>query len=98
MIPTRALAKVVGALGARSAQILLHCTPIPSILAALIRGISEDPNDRIKVGRGSWLQVARGIVALKCTEMREGDGAAIEQEAHLVIEADTDAEILLFDL
>lgn len=49
-------------------------------------------------GRGAWLQVARGIIALNGTEMREGDGAAVEDEPSMVIAADTDAEILLFDL
>jgi quercetin 2,3-dioxygenase len=49
-------------------------------------------------GRGAWLQVARGVVALNGTEMREGDGAAIEAEPRLAIEAVTPAEILLFDL
>lgn len=48
--------------------------------------------------RGAWLQVARGIVALNGTEMREGDGAAVEYESTVEIEADTDAEVLLFDL
>jgi hypothetical protein len=32
------------------------------------------------------------------TEMREGDGAAIEDERVVAIEADNDAEFLLFDL
>lgn len=49
-------------------------------------------------GRGIWLQVARGIVALNGTEMREGDGAAAENEAAIEVLADTDAEVLLFDL
>jgi redox-sensitive bicupin YhaK (pirin superfamily) len=48
--------------------------------------------------RGLWLQAARGIAALNGTEMREGDGAAIENENRISIEAETDAEILLFDL
>jgi quercetin 2,3-dioxygenase len=30
--------------------------------------------------------------------MREGDGAAVENEPTLVIEAETEAEMLLFDL
>ena len=49
-------------------------------------------------GRGVWLQVARGIVAFNGTEMREGDGAAAEHETALALEADTDTEVLLFDL
>jgi quercetin 2,3-dioxygenase len=52
----------------------------------------------IAPGRGVWLQLARGIIALNDTEMREGDGAAIEGEPSIAIEADTDAEFLLFDL
>jgi hypothetical protein len=49
-------------------------------------------------GRGAWLQVAHGIVALNGTEMREGDGAAVEDEPSLGVAADTDAEIMLLDL
>ena len=49
-------------------------------------------------GRGAWVQVARGVIGLNDTEMREGDGAAVENEASLTIEAETDAEVLLFDL
>jgi quercetin 2,3-dioxygenase len=49
-------------------------------------------------GRGLWLQLARGVVAVNGTEMREGDGAAVEDEPMVGIEADTDAEFLLFDL
>jgi quercetin 2,3-dioxygenase len=52
----------------------------------------------IAESRGVWLQVARGIIALNDTEMREGDGAAIESESRIEIQADTDAELLLFDL
>jgi redox-sensitive bicupin YhaK (pirin superfamily) len=42
--------------------------------------------------------VVRGIVALNGTEMREGDGAAVEEEPAVVIEAETDGEALLFDV
>jgi hypothetical protein len=49
-------------------------------------------------GRGCWVQAVRGILALNGTEMREGDGAAVEGEAALLIEAETECELLLFDL
>ncbi len=52
----------------------------------------------LAAGRGAWLQVARGAVALNGTEMKEGDGAAIEHEPRLVVEGTAPAEILLFDL
>jgi quercetin 2,3-dioxygenase len=52
----------------------------------------------IAPGRGVWIQVARGIIGLNGTEMREGDGAALEDEKSAAIDAETDSEILLFDL
>lgn len=47
--------------------------------------------------RHAWIQVARGEVRLNGLPLLQGDGAAISEE-NLVIEATTDAEILLFDL
>jgi hypothetical protein len=44
------------------------------------------------------VQVARGVIGLNGTEMREGDGAALSGENFLAIEAETDAEVLLLDL
>ncbi|HXW70434.1 MAG TPA: pirin family protein [Methylocella sp.] len=52
----------------------------------------------VERGRGIWLQVARGIIGLNGIEMREGDGAAAEDEPRIVVEAETDAEFLVFDL
>ena len=59
---------------------------------------SERVVHEIERGRGLWLQLARGIVTVNGTEVHEGDGAAIEDERVVAIEADTDAEFLLFDL
>jgi redox-sensitive bicupin YhaK (pirin superfamily) len=60
--------------------------------------VNERVVHEIERGRGIWLQLARGIVAVNGTEMREGDGAAVEDEPAIVIEADSGAEFLLFDL
>jgi len=59
---------------------------------------SEKVVHTVEAGRGIWLQVARGIIALNGTQLREGDGAAAEHESALEVQADTDAEFLLFDL
>lgn len=61
-------------------------------------GAGANVTHKLAPGRGAWLQVARGIVALNGTEMREGDGAAIETEPAIDVTADTEAELLLFDL
>jgi len=52
----------------------------------------------VERGRSVWVQVAQGIMTLNRTEMRAGDGAAIENEDRVECEAETDAEFLLFDL
>jgi redox-sensitive bicupin YhaK (pirin superfamily) len=49
-------------------------------------------------GRGAWLQVAAGSVKLNEVELKQGDGAAVNQESQLRIVAQESAEILLFDL
>ena len=49
-------------------------------------------------GRRVWLQVARGSLQLNGVPMKEGDGAAINDEPELGIEGEKDAEALLFDL
>ena len=49
-------------------------------------------------GRGAWLQVARGGLKLNGQSLAAGDGAAVEKETILKLEATEDAEILLFDL
>jgi redox-sensitive bicupin YhaK (pirin superfamily) len=49
-------------------------------------------------GRLAWLQVARGAVLLNGESLGQGDGAAIDDERLLDIEAVEPAEVLVFDL
>ena len=49
-------------------------------------------------GRHAWLQVAKGVVELNGSELKQGDGAAISEEKALRIKGSEDAEVLLFDL
>jgi redox-sensitive bicupin YhaK (pirin superfamily) len=53
---------------------------------------------RLQPERHAWLQVLRGQVSLNGTSLAQGDGAAVSDEATLTIQADDDAEIMLFDL
>ena len=61
-----------------------------------------EPGDRVshtlQPQRYGWIQIARGAITLNGLPLDKGDGAAISQETDVVIEATTDAEILLFDL
>ncbi len=49
-------------------------------------------------GRRAWVHVARGSVSLNGTLLREGDGAGVSGEEQLVFLAESEAEILVFDL
>jgi redox-sensitive bicupin YhaK (pirin superfamily) len=42
--------------------------------------------------------VVRGAVGIDGVRLAAGDGAGIEDQPEIMIEADEDAEILLFDL
>jgi redox-sensitive bicupin YhaK (pirin superfamily) len=87
--------RLVAAPDGRDGAVLLHQDAC--LFVANLRSGERVAYDG-KKGRGLWLQVARGIVTLNGTEMREGDGAAIEDEETIVTEAETEAEVLLFDL
>ena len=67
-------------------------------LYAAILDAGQEVTHRLAPGRGAWLQVARGNVALNGTALSPGDGAAIEDEEELRIASSDGAEILLFDL
>ena len=60
------------------------------------------PGERVahelRPGRQSWVQVARGSVDVNGRTLREGDGAAISDEARLELTAKDSSEVLLFDL
>lgn len=49
-------------------------------------------------GRLGYLQVAKGSVSLNGQPMAQGDGMKIADEAALQVRADSDAEIVFFDL
>jgi redox-sensitive bicupin YhaK (pirin superfamily) len=58
--------------------------------------------DRIEfethLNRFAWVQVARGMVTLNGESLREGDGVQINSPELLELTAESNAEILLFDL
>lgn len=52
----------------------------------------------LAAGRGAWLQVLQGEVALADLVLTPGDGAGITAERVVSLTAQTDAELLLIDL
>ena len=53
---------------------------------------------RIAPNRSAWVQLARGAATLNGHEMKEGDGAALDDEDTVQITGLADCEVLLFDL
>jgi len=49
-------------------------------------------------GRHAWVQVIRGRIRLNGLSLQEGDGAAISDEPQVEMTADSEAELLVFDL
>jgi redox-sensitive bicupin YhaK (pirin superfamily) len=49
-------------------------------------------------GRGLWLHVARGDVSAHGQQLTTGDALELEQEPRLVVRANADSELMLFDL
>jgi redox-sensitive bicupin YhaK (pirin superfamily) len=68
-----------------------------SLFAARL-GPDQTVEHTLAPGRHAWLQVARGRIALNDTPFEAGDGAAVNEEDRLEIQAADAAEILLFDL
>ncbi len=55
-------------------------------------------NHPLPAGRHAWLQVLRGSVSLNGQVLETSDGAAVSEESSMMIEAQSDAEVMLFDL
>jgi redox-sensitive bicupin YhaK (pirin superfamily) len=58
----------------------------------------EQLTHELRPGRYSWLQILRGAVQLNGTALSMGDGAAVSDEAAIVVTATEPAEVMLFDL
>jgi len=65
-------------------------------VARLDKGMSLDYP--LKNGRSGWVQLIEGELDLNGTTLRPGDGAAIQNETLLHLEAPANAHFLLFDL
>jgi redox-sensitive bicupin YhaK (pirin superfamily) len=86
---------LIGSRDARDRSIRFH-QDVDIYASVLARG--ESVVHAVRPGRFAWLQVARGSVVLNGVPLGEGDGAAVSGEPEVTIRAESDAEILLFDL
>jgi hypothetical protein len=61
-------------------------------------GAGDQTTYPVETGRGVYVQLAQGSVVLNGESMSAGDGAMVENEAAITIQASSDAHLLLFDL
>ena len=61
-------------------------------------GVGDQTKYQVEEGRGVYVQLAQGSVSLNGELMNAGDGAMVEDEAEITIQAGSDAHLLLFDL
>jgi len=67
-------------------------------LHAALLAPGQEVTHRLAPERAAWVQVARGAVTLNGQPFGQSDGAAVSEEAELVIAGVEPSEILLFDL
>jgi redox-sensitive bicupin YhaK (pirin superfamily) len=58
----------------------------------------ESARYELQPGRRAWVHVARGEAVVNGETLREGDGAAITNEAAIQVQGTTGGELLLFDV
>jgi redox-sensitive bicupin YhaK (pirin superfamily) len=58
----------------------------------------EKASYELKPNRSAWLHVATGSVKVNGHELTQGDAVAVDREGKVDIEANKDAQVLLFDL
>ena len=87
--------RVVGSPDGREGSVTIH-----QDVGMLVTILS--PGDAIPYtlsqGRHAWIQVARGVIAVKGIPLQAGDGAAISDEEEIDVRAEEPSEVLLFDL
>jgi redox-sensitive bicupin YhaK (pirin superfamily) len=87
--------RLVGSRNGRGGSVTIH-RDVDLYAARLARG--QEVGHELRQGRGAWVHVARGAVALNGTPLKAGDGASLATAATLQLDQADDAELLLFDI
>ena len=87
--------RLIGSRSGREGSVTIHQD---ADLYATLLEASESVTHDVKAGRCAWVQVASGSIAVNGQKLESGDGLAVEGEAGLQLEAETSAEVLLFDM
>ena len=91
----RGTLRLIAASDGRDGAVTIH-QDAAVYATTLARG--ERVEHALAPGRLGWLQIARGALLLNGERLDQGDGAALENERRVTLEALEPAEALLFDL
>lgn len=91
----RARLRLLASRNGREGSVTIH-QDADLYASLLTRG--EQVSHRIAAGRLAYLHLVKGAASVNGTPLRTGDAAKIESEPELVIAADADSELLLFDM
>lgn len=87
--------RLVASRDAADGSLLIH-QDAKIFLSTLDEGSSV--THQLDEGRHAWLQVLRGSVTVNGQPLQTSDGAAVSDESQLTLVADSNAEVMLFDL
>lgn len=91
----RGALRLVGSRDGRDGSVTIHQDV--DLYATLLNG-DESASLTLRSGRHAWVQVARGQVHVNGILLKEGDGAALSDEASVTLDRADEAEVLVFDL
>lgn len=87
--------KLIGSKTGRDGSVVIHQD---IDLYASILEPQQRVEHTIRNGSGVWVQIIHGSVNVNGTQMKAGDGLAVEEETKLTLVGDTNSEFLLFDI
>jgi len=87
--------RLVASRDGRDGSVTIHQDA--AVYASLLSS-GEQVTHRLAAGRLAYLHLVRGAVSLNGMQLTSGDGAKIESEQELVVSANDDSELLLFDM
>ena len=87
--------RVVASPSGRDASLILHQDA--EVLTAVLEA-GKSVEHRLDKGRHGWVQVISGSVEINGQPSQGGDGISLSREERIVVKANEEADVLLFDL
>jgi quercetin 2,3-dioxygenase len=87
--------RLIGSRDGRGGSVTIHQD---ADLYSTLLEPAESVSHRVAEGRGAWIQVVGGAITVNGQSLGAGDGMALKDAGELRLEAQSSAEVLLFDM